>query len=883
LLNGSEHRVNVLMENVFNRCSKEFSTFFMASELMPVVDLEIEATIRNLSRSQVVFGRYTLREVLGRGGMGVVWLAHDERLDRLVALKFLSDVIQCDPSALDDLKKETRRCLELTHPNIVRIYDFVKDDQAAAISMEYIDGKTLTSCRLGLERRVLEVDELRGWLLQACQALQYAHEDVGVVHRDLKPGNLMLTSRGQMKITDFGIARSVSDSLSKVTMRRGTSGTLAYMSPQQMNGDLPRVTDDIYALGATIYELLTGKPPFHRGDITHQARTSVPASMTERRKEFGLSGQPIPPEWEHTLAACLEKMPDLRPASMNELSERLGLVPMTVRGVVAAKPEENVRPPPFQVPWPKFKLTRGSLAPLFTRRRLLIAGSVLTLVLAGVPLWNWLAKPYLATPGSVAVDSQPTGATVHLAGQSDQVTPALFPHLRIGSYRIILAKEGFAPVEQELTVREGVRTTLGSIPLQRLTGALSLLTLPAGAHYVLTGDAATGNFQNSGTTPDFLGALPSGHYQLNVTSSEFSTVTRDLDIPNRGTLTEKIDLVQMTVVSHADPKLAQVFRGETDISQIDSQDRSQLANLFSRSFEGYLRHDLLAPADVALLNLQKLGVDTTKRQIELAHRRTELEQETSAQLERLMHSGKCALVTTRLQELQASLGKESADRLTAEFQAPLLQYQQTVDAALQKAAQENPAAAFQDLKTLTTVYPDDTRLQLALAQAQMQMPPDRTRLEAQAQALRTLAQHDSRAATDPDLLGVQAKLTDELNKLDAYSQSLADLKHGVSSPDRLAELKAEKAALARQRVGRPKNDVFSKTLNFFGKAMTGHAVVGAGAYFSSEEQKEEAIQSVQEQISSEEKCVLLPPCSLQDAQKRYDEWNDLRKSTQLRS
>src|SRR5271170_3587217 len=298
----------------------------MASELTPVPDdLDFGVTIKGLVVSQQVFGRYMLRHVLGRGGMGVVWLAHDERLERDVALKFLPEAVNLDAGALDDLKRETRRCLDLTHPNIIRIYDFVTDHQAAAISMEYIDGKTLAALRIEKENRVFDTEELGGWMAQACPALFYAHEDVKVVHRDLKPANLMLTTKGQVKIADFGIARSVSDSMTQVTMRRATSGTLVYMSPQQMNGDMSRVTDDIYALGATLYEFFTSKPPFYSGDIPFQVRQSIPRKMSDRREELGISGQEIPKEWEETVAACLEKVPAQRPRDMMEVAERLGL------------------------------------------------------------------------------------------------------------------------------------------------------------------------------------------------------------------------------------------------------------------------------------------------------------------------------------------------------------------------------------------------------------------------------------------------------------------------------------------------------------------------------------------------------------------------------
>jgi serine/threonine protein kinase len=113
-----------------------------------------EATLREYGSGQKLFGRYTLIKILGRGGMGVVWLARDEELEREVALKFLPDLMLADPAALDDLKRETRRSLELTHPHIIRIYDFVHDERSGCISMEYVDGETLASLRCRKEQKI---------------------------------------------------------------------------------------------------------------------------------------------------------------------------------------------------------------------------------------------------------------------------------------------------------------------------------------------------------------------------------------------------------------------------------------------------------------------------------------------------------------------------------------------------------------------------------------------------------------------------------------------------------------------------------------------------------------------------------------------------------
>jgi len=274
---------------------------------------------------QVVFGRYKLVKVLGRGGMGIVWLARDEELERDVALKFLPDLMVQDRTLLDQLKHETKRCLELTHPHIVRIYDFVHDERSGCISMEYIDGETLSNLRAGKEQSVFESDEVAGWITQLCEALDYAHNRAKCIHRDLKPANLMVNQRGDLKITDFGIARTLNDSASRLTMEQDRSGTLIYMSPQQLNGERSTHLDDIYSLGATIYELLTSKPPFYSGNVDRQICERVAPSMTERRKEFDIEPALVSKVWEDAIAACLAKDPSQRPQSAVEVAERLQL------------------------------------------------------------------------------------------------------------------------------------------------------------------------------------------------------------------------------------------------------------------------------------------------------------------------------------------------------------------------------------------------------------------------------------------------------------------------------------------------------------------------------------------------------------------------------
>ena len=313
-------------------------------------------TVRGLAPGRRVFGRYVLEAIAGRGGMGVVWKARDEELGEAVALKFLPETVALDAAAVDELRQETRRARRLTHANIVRIHDFARNDAMAAVSMEFVEGQTLTNLRVEQRGKVFAPADLAPLVAQLCVALEYAHKEAKVVHRDLKPANLLVTRDGRLKVTDFGIARSLSESHTRITGHVGaTSGTLPYMSPQQLAGDRPTAADDIYALGATLYELLTGKPPFFRGDaysLMTQIKNRRPDPLADRRAELAAENEitdalpSVPDAWEETILACLAKDPAQRPQSAAEVARRLGLgssfaVPAAVAGGGSAPEPES--------------------------------------------------------------------------------------------------------------------------------------------------------------------------------------------------------------------------------------------------------------------------------------------------------------------------------------------------------------------------------------------------------------------------------------------------------------------------------------------------------------------------------------------------------------
>lgn len=259
--------------------------------------------------------------MLGRGGMGEVWLARDEKLGVDLALKFLADSVRWDTANIDLLKLETTRSRQLSHPHILRIHDFFEDAAHAAIAMEYLSGGSLHQFRARQTPPVLTPADVLTWLPGVCAALDYAHAQK-IVHRDLKPGNLLRSAEGTVKIADFGIAQPLRETSMRVSQWQ-PAGTLVYMSPQQHFGEPPRAADDIYALGATLYELLTSKPPFYSGNLAAQIESRRPDSIRERRWQLGLPDGAIPRVWEDTIAACLAKRPEDRPPTAAAVVSRL--------------------------------------------------------------------------------------------------------------------------------------------------------------------------------------------------------------------------------------------------------------------------------------------------------------------------------------------------------------------------------------------------------------------------------------------------------------------------------------------------------------------------------------------------------------------------------
>jgi len=256
-------------------------------------------------------GRYRIERELGRGGMATVYLARDEELGRPVALKVLPEHLAGDEAFRARFVRESRLAGRLAHPNIVRVYDVGEADGRPFIVMEYVPGASLA------ESPRLPVAHVVDLGVQACAGLQHAH-DAGLIHRDVKPANLLVREDGVLKIADFGIARAAEST--RHTMAGTLLGTAAYLAPELIAGADATPAADVYGLGAVLYELLTGRPPYafsSLGELAAMQADGVIEPVCDVAPD-------VPREVEAAVMHALARDPRFRTASAAELAQELG-------------------------------------------------------------------------------------------------------------------------------------------------------------------------------------------------------------------------------------------------------------------------------------------------------------------------------------------------------------------------------------------------------------------------------------------------------------------------------------------------------------------------------------------------------------------------------
>jgi len=230
-----------------------------------------------MNAGSLLGGRFRLEKPVGRGAMGRVWQARDTRLDdELVALKILNQELAGSANAVADLKREVLLARKLRHPNILAVYTFWEAEEARFVTMEYVQGRNLAEA-LRERTSPFSLAEVLPWLGRMCEALDYAH-CVGVFHRDIKPANILLGQDGQVHLADFGIARTAEELRAQIT-GHVTTGTLLFMSPEQLMGEPIDARSDLYSLASSFYELVSGTPPFHTGSIITQIQLKPPPAI----------------------------------------------------------------------------------------------------------------------------------------------------------------------------------------------------------------------------------------------------------------------------------------------------------------------------------------------------------------------------------------------------------------------------------------------------------------------------------------------------------------------------------------------------------------------------------------------------------------------------
>jgi serine/threonine protein kinase len=261
-------------------------------------------------------GRYRIDRKLGQGAMGCVYLGKDQLLFREVALKKLSAGQHHDENLLPRFQQEARALARLSHPNIVQIYDFIQEEDEYWIAMEYVEGSDLETL-FSKNGRFEVVDALRICTLIS-DAMNYAHAR-GVVHRDFKPSNVLVTNTGDPKVMDFGLAKLTQSSIA--TVEGSLLGSPAYMSPEQAMGKPADERSDIYALGVTLFQLLTGRLPFE-GDL----KSVITQKIAKNRPSLKLIDDHVPDDLKELVGNMMAYEPHERPVSMQEIGVRLKII-----------------------------------------------------------------------------------------------------------------------------------------------------------------------------------------------------------------------------------------------------------------------------------------------------------------------------------------------------------------------------------------------------------------------------------------------------------------------------------------------------------------------------------------------------------------------------
>lgn len=442
-------------------------------------------------------GRYEIRSQLGSGGRGEVYLAQDTKLDRKVAIKFLPESLVADEQAKRRLVREARAAAKLDHPNICSIYEVNERDGHSFIVMQYVEGETLD---IRIKREPFDLSEVLHIGAQVADALAEAH-DHGIIHRDIKPSNIIITSRGQVKVLDFGLAKLVQNAFradSRVdteiilTARDAIPGTVPYMSPEQLRGETLDGRSDVFSFGVLLYEMLSGQQPF---SCASPAAT-ISAILTQEPPALTSSYADISEELQRVVVRCLEKDRQRRYQTMRDVHDDLLAAhgAHDDRNASASEALFKVRTAPLaagttkgsRTGWRKFATPRSAL---------IITGFALALFIAAAIVYSLRSRETSLTRTPISslavmpftnVSADP-GAEYLCDGLTDSIINHLsqLPNLKVMSRNAVFRYKGKEIDAREVGQQLGVQSVLTGRVSQRgdmLSITLELVDARDGSH-----------------------------------------------------------------------------------------------------------------------------------------------------------------------------------------------------------------------------------------------------------------------------------------------------------------------------------------------------------------------------------------------------------------
>jgi serine/threonine protein kinase len=462
---------------------------------------------------ETVIGRiidtYKIVDVLGKGGMGIVYKAIDMTLDRDVALKMMDAKIESEPNFLRRFQSEAKALAKLQNPNIVAIFALRETELGYCIVMEYVKGRTLAE--LIRQKGALPLSRTLNIFKQLLNALGHAHK-AGVIHRDIKPSNVLLTDDDFVKVTDFGLAKI--QQAAGVTVTMGTGGTLYYMSPEQLRG-LANVDQrgDIYSTGMSLYESLTGRVPFKDPEADFDIRQAIVDGKIPPPDKMNPT---LPKELVKVVMKSLDKDPERRYQSAGEMWSALERFAVATNIPTLATSEENtvlvgtqtVKPPP-----PPRKKTA------------LYVGGVVGLIVA-VAIVLRLA---VFTPTTMlTVRTEPEGASVFVNGTHVGPSPVTLDKLKPGRFEVSVRKPNFVGRDTAVNLLEGsslaLNISLPNVPVQKAvepTEQHATEEKPPETHEVATHNVVK-TPENVVKAKLILRAVPSGTISVEGSPEQFS-------------------------------------------------------------------------------------------------------------------------------------------------------------------------------------------------------------------------------------------------------------------------------------------------------------------------------------------------------------------------